>query len=73
MPTGKPQNQYEAFITLILAAMHDAILERRLTQFQATIDPDGKGAKVVRIIVIPEEMDFTWPKYAPAGTPTKGN
>lgn len=62
--------QEEAFLNLLIAAMKDAVIEKKLTQLQAQLDADGKGKlKRCRIIVVPEELDHTWPSYAPAGTP----
>lgn len=71
-------NPQEAFLDLLLAAMKDAALSRKLTQLQTQFDPTegtvpGAKLKVVRIVVIPDELDHQWPRYAPAGTPTKGN
>lgn len=64
----------EAFLDLLIAAMMDAALERKLTQLQTTITPEGKTkAKIIRIVVIPEEMDRTWPKDQPLGTDAKKN
>lgn len=60
-----------AFLELLLAAMKDAAIERKLSQLKIQIDPTetGKGPlKQVRIIVIPEDMDFNFPSYAPLGT-----
>lgn len=65
---GAPQ---EAFLDLLIAAMKDAAIERKLTQLKTQLDPTetGKGPlKTIRIIVIPEEMDFEWPRHAPLGT-----
>ena len=71
MPESTPQN---AFLDVLLAAMHDAVLEGKLTQFATQFQPEGtKGLKRVRIIVVPEEMQFKWPSHAPLGTPVKGN
>lgn len=64
----------EAFLDMLIAAMHDAAIERKLTQLQTTITPGGSGkAKIVRIIVIPEEMDWQWPKDQPLGTDQRKN
>lgn len=68
---GNPQ---EAFLDLLLAAMKDAALERKLTQLQLQFDPhEGavKPAKLkrVRVIVVPDELDYSWPSHAPLGTP----
>lgn len=47
------------FLNLLLAAMTDAALERKLTQLQTSLVPPGTTKeKVVRIIIIPEEMDY---------------
>ena len=71
-------NPQEAFLGLLLAAMKDAAVNRKLTQLQTQLDPTegrvpGAKLKVVRIIVIPDELDHKWPTYQPLGTPTKGN
>ena len=63
----------EAFLGLLIAAMKDAVLEGKNTQLKTIIDPDGKGLRMVRIIVVPEVMEYNWPLYAPFGTPIKGN
>jgi hypothetical protein len=66
-------NPQEAFLDLLIAAMKDAAIERKLTQLQTQLDPDGRGKlKRVRIIVIPDELDHTWPEYAPAGFAGQG-
>ena len=60
-----------AFLDLLLAAMKDAATENKLSQLKIQLDPTetGKGPlKEVRIIVIPENMDFNFPSYAPLGT-----
>lgn len=61
-------NPQEAFLNLLIAAMTDAAVEHKLTQLKTTISPDGKKAKLVRIIVIPEEMEFNFPRSQPLGT-----
>jgi hypothetical protein len=68
-------NPQEAFLLLLVAAMKDAAIERKLTQLQTQLDPSetGKGPmKKVRIIVIPEEMDHTWPGHSPLGSAGQG-
>lgn len=66
-------NPQETFIDLLIAAMKDAAIERKLTQLKTTITPEETGkAKHVRLIVIPEEMDYNWPDYAPAGSAGHG-
>lgn len=59
----------EAFIRLIIAAMQDAAENGAMTQFQSQINPSGRpgGEKVVRIIVVPEQLPRTWPASAPLG------
>jgi hypothetical protein len=66
-------NPQEAFGDMLFAAMMDAATQRKLTQLQTTISPNGKSAKIIRIIVIPEEMDHYWPKDQPLGTDAKKN
>lgn len=46
------------FLDLLVAAMMDAAIEGKCTQLQTTISPPGKGSKLVRLVIIPEEMDF---------------
>jgi hypothetical protein len=62
-------NPQEAFLDILIAAMKDACLERKLTQIQTQLNPDGNGLRVVRIIVVPEQMEYRWPSQAPLGTP----
>lgn len=61
-------NPQEAFLEILVAAMKDAAIEKKLTQLQTQLDPDGKGLKVVRIIVIPEEMEHSWRPEKPLGS-----
>lgn len=63
-----PEN---AFLDILLAAMQDAVIEQKLTQIKATIAPDGKNVKVVRIVVMPEAMEHNWPKHQPLGSDPK--
>ena len=66
--------QGDAFLQLLLAAFDDAAIEGKMTQIQTQFIPKGKTKKeTVRIIVIPEKLDQTWPTYSPLGTPVKGN
>jgi hypothetical protein len=60
----------EAFIDMLIACMTMAAKEKKLTQLQTTISPDGtrKNMKVVRIIIVPEDMDETFPIDQPLGT-----
>lgn len=64
-------NPQTAFLELLVAAMKDAALERKLTQLAIQLDPTetGRGPlKRVRVVIIPEELDHNWPSYAPLGT-----
>jgi hypothetical protein len=61
----------DAFLEMLVAALKDAAAERKLSQLQIQLDPTetGKGPlKIVRVIIVPEEMDHNWPSYAPLGT-----
>jgi hypothetical protein len=49
------------FESLLIAAMMDAAIEGKISQLQTTITPPGQGAKLIRLIVVPEEMDFVRP------------
>ena len=52
-----------AFGDLLLAAMMDAAVERKMTQFKTELDPKGDGRMVqVRILVVPETMDIERPR-----------
>lgn len=58
--------QAGAFIDILLAAMSDAAVERKLTQLKTTITPEKTGrATLVRIIIVPESMDMEWPQGLP--------
>ena len=61
-------NPQEAFLNMLVAAMSDAVIEGKLTQLQTQLDPDGKGLRRVRIIVVPEEMQYSWPSSRPLGS-----
>ena len=58
----------DAFLNMLMAAMMDAAVEQKMTQLKTTIDPDGKGPKRVRIIVVPEDMEHNWHEHSPLGT-----
>ena len=63
-------NPQEVFLEMLVAAMKDAVCEGKLTQLQTQIQsPKDRRLEVVRIIVIPEKLQHTWPLGAPAGTP----
>jgi hypothetical protein len=40
-------NPQEAFLNLLLAAMADAVTGDRISQLKTSIDPDGKGVRMV--------------------------
>lgn len=61
-------NPQEAFLDVLVAAMKDAALERKITQLKTQLDPNGKGVKRIRIIVVPEEMDFEFAADRPLGS-----
>jgi hypothetical protein len=42
--------------------------EKKLTQLQCQIDPDGDGLRTVRLIVVPEMMDHDWRVGQPLGS-----
>lgn len=47
------------FIDILAAAMVDAVTTGHITQLQTTITPEGSAkAKLVRLIVVPEEMEI---------------
>lgn len=48
----------QEFIDLLAAAMADAADEGKLCQLQTTVTPPSGRAKLVRIIIVPEEMDL---------------
>lgn len=55
----KEARQKLAFIDFVVAAMLDAAVERKLTQLKTTIQVPGRSSPtLVRIIVVPETMDF---------------
>jgi hypothetical protein len=50
------------FLNLLIAAMQDAVLTGHISQLQTTITPEGTSkAKLLRIIVVPEEMEIVRP------------
>lgn len=66
-------NPQEAFLDLLIAAMKDAAGEQKMTQIKATIESPKSGIlKFVRIVVMPEELEYNWPTDAPLGTEKKG-
>jgi hypothetical protein len=68
-------NPQAAFLDMLIAAMKDAAVERKLTQLVTQLDPTetGRGPlRRVRIVVIPDELDHTWPSYSPLGSAGHG-
>lgn len=68
-------NPQTAFLDLLVAAMKDAVIEKKLTQLLTQLDPSGTGKgplTKVRIIVIPDELDHTWPSHSPLGAAGNG-
>ena len=53
---------------MLVAMMSDAAVEGKISQCQTTIDPDGKGVRIVRIVIMPEKMDYSF--NPPLGTRT---
>ena len=55
-------------LLMIVTAVKDAAIEKKMTQFIMQVDPTetGKSTKV-RIIVVPEEMDI-WPSCGSGST-----
>ena len=61
-------NPQEAFLNMLIAAMQDAAIEKKCSQLQCTITPEETGkATVVRVIVVPNELDRYWPESKPLG------
>ena len=57
-----------AFVELLLAAMKDAVTTGHITQIQTQFAPNGDNKlEVVRIVVLPEKMNFAWPSHSPLG------
>lgn len=46
------------FINILSAAMADAAKTGHITQLQAVVTPPGGTQKMVRIVVLPEDMDM---------------
>lgn len=53
----------EIFGDLLYAAMLSAAVERKLTQLKTELTPPETGRRtVIRIIIVPETMDYDWPQ-----------
>lgn len=65
-------NPQDTFLDLLIAAMKDAAIEMKLTQLKTQIDPDGKGIRHVRLIVVPERMQYELPGQMPFGSVGQG-
>lgn len=60
---NKNQDSAEIVLNVILAAMMDAVVERKLTQLKLQIQPEGYvRPQYVRIVIMPETMDREWPQ-----------
>lgn len=59
----------DAFLNMLVAAMMDAAVENKMTQLKTTISPDGVKSKMVRLIIVPEDMENNWPDHSPLGVP----
>lgn len=58
----KHATEGELFLDLLIAAMQDAAMTGHITQLQTTITPEGTAkAKLVRLVVIPEDMEVVRP------------
>ena len=67
-------NPQEAFINVVAGLMERAAAKGELNQIQTVITPQSTGKRrVVRIIIVPEDMDRTWPADQPLGTDEKKN
>ncbi len=51
-------SQESEFLAMLIASMHDAATSGQCTQLQTTITPTGHRPTLVRLIVVPEEMEF---------------
>ena len=60
-------NPQEVFLDFLIAAMKDAAEELKLTQLQTQLDTK-RGMRLIRIIVVPEEMEYRHPDGRPFGT-----
>jgi hypothetical protein len=65
-------NPQEAFLEILVAAMKDAVIEKKLTQLKMQLDARGDGwLEEVRIVIMPEKMEYNWPRESPLGSPPK--
>lgn len=61
--TDFDQKRAQAFEVLLIAAMKDAAIEGKLTQFKTTITPEETGRQTfIRIIIVPEAMAVERPE-----------
>lgn len=52
-----------AYIRMLEAGIMDAAEQRKLSQLKITSQtPKMSKPKIVRIIIVPDEMDVEWPK-----------
>lgn len=66
-------NEQTTFLDLLIAAMKDAAISLSLTQLKTQIDPDGKGVRHVRVIVVPEQMEYAHEDGRPFGQKERNN
>jgi len=53
------EKRAETTVDLLIAAILDAAIEMKLTQFKTTITPEKTGKQTfVRIIIVPEQMEY---------------
>lgn len=50
------------FDSIIQAAMLDAALENKISQFKCTVETPVEGVRWVRLVVLPEKMSLEFPK-----------
>jgi hypothetical protein len=61
------RNPQEVFLDLLIAAMLDAAEELKLTQLQTQLQTSKRGMRIVRVIIVPEEMEYRHPDGRPFG------
>lgn len=63
------KKEADIFGDMLIAAMYDAALELKLTQLKTTITPPGRTKpEIIRIIIIPEKMEYEFPQGLGATT-----
>lgn len=60
--SNQPKSEGELFLDMLLAAMEEAVTTGHITQLQTTITAPKVGKpKLLRLIVVPEEMQVVRP------------